>query len=151
MHNCHLRKCSIKLIYHASVTYAFLMLYLQHFKLYNNHPLYIELMFCIATNRCKKGRRISPTPSLLSGFICSYLRYFLMCYLLLHLIHVSSLKCIICLIFHGIYFLDYHQIFSMVQAYLQQLQYKKRSVHLRISCLQMHQTSLKKDNNTKCI
>ena len=30
------------------------MLYLQHFILSNNHPLYIELMFCIVTNRYKK-------------------------------------------------------------------------------------------------
>ncbi|EDM49901.1 hypothetical protein EUBVEN_02547 [Eubacterium ventriosum ATCC 27560] len=42
----------------------------------------------------KKGRRISPTPLHLSGFIFSYLRCFLMCCLLLHLIHTSSLKCI---------------------------------------------------------
>lgn len=44
--------------------------------------------------RIKKGRRISPTSSKLSGFIFSYLRYFLMCRFLLHLIHTSSLKCI---------------------------------------------------------
>ena len=74
------------------------MLYLYHFILSNNHPLYIELMFCIAIKLHKKGRRISSTSSHLSGFIFSYLRYFLMCRFLLHLIHTSSLKCI-CIIY----------------------------------------------------
>ena len=36
----------------------------------------------------------SPTPSKLSGFIFSYLRCFLLCHILLHLIHTSSLKCV---------------------------------------------------------
>ena len=44
---------------------------------------------CIKT---QKGRRITPTPSLLSGFIFSYLRYFFFCLYLN--IHTSSLKCI---------------------------------------------------------
>ena len=41
--------------------------------------------------RIKKGRRISPTSSHLSGFIVSYLRCFLMCRFLLHLIHTSNI------------------------------------------------------------
>ena len=40
---------------------------------------------CIKT---QKGRRITPTPSLLSGFIFSYLRYFFFCLYLN--IHTSS-------------------------------------------------------------
>ena len=69
-------------------------------------------MFCIATNRCKKGRRISPTPSLLSGFICSYLRYFLMCCFLLHLIHTSCLKCI-CIILILLWLSDHWCIYNL--------------------------------------
>ena len=64
-------------------------------------------LFCI-----KKGRRISPTSSKLSGFIFSYLQYFLICRFLLHLIHTSSLKCI-CIILILLCFSDHRRIYNL--------------------------------------
>ena len=60
----------------------------------------------------KKGRRISPTSSKLSGFIFPYLRYFLMCRFLLHLIHTSSLKCI-CIILILLRLSDHWRVYNL--------------------------------------
>lgn len=75
---------------------------------YGNDSLNLHIMF--QTN--KKGRIIYPTPSLLSGFIFPYLRYFLMCRFLLHLIHTSSLKCI-CIILILLRLSDHWRVYNL--------------------------------------
>ena len=82
----------------------------SYFMCYHNYNK--NHFLCVAFQATRKGRRISPTSSQLSGFIFPYLRYFLMCRFLLHLIHTSSLKCI-CIILILLWFSNHWRVYNL--------------------------------------